>query len=81
MNVSIYVKSPMSVVSVFPTRSFLGNPVVSQETAVGKTLKMPMLAIFCTFFASYRPHSGNLSSVSCRGDHKLRNEWSYIKIC
>ena len=58
----------------------LGNPVVSQETEVGKTLKMPMSAIFSMFFASYRPPSGNLSSDSCRGGHKLRNEWSYIKI-
>ena len=45
--------------------------MVSQETGVGKTLKMPMSAIFGTFFASYRPSSGNLSSDSCRGDHKL----------
>ena len=31
-------------------------------------------------FASYRPPSGNLSSDSCRGGHKLRNEYSNIKI-
>ena len=52
----------------------------SQETAVGKTLKMPTSAIFGTFFASYRPPSGKIFSYSCRGGHKLRNEWSYIKI-
>ena len=59
---------------------FLGNPVVSQETAVGKTLQNADFDNFGTFFASYRPPSGNLSSDSCRGGHKLRNEWSYIKI-
>ena len=73
-------KSPTSAVSVFPT-AVLGNPMVFQDPEVGKTLKMPMSAIFGTFFfASYRPPSGNLSSDSCRRGHKLRNEWSYIKI-
>ena len=64
-------KSLTSAFLVFFRLQFLGNPVVSQETAVGKTLKMPTLAIFGTFFASYRPPSGNLSSDSSRGGHKL----------
>ena len=39
-----------------------------------------MSAIFGMFFASYRPPSGKFISYSCRGGHKLQNEWSYIKI-
>ena len=76
-------KLPMLAFLVFFLPQFLGNPVDFQETAVGKTLKMlklPTLAIFGTFFASYRPPSGKIISYSCRGGHKLRNEWSYIKI-
>ena len=41
---------------------------------------MPTLAILAHFIASYRPPSGNLSSDSCRGGPKLRNEYSNIKI-
>ena len=70
----------VSAFLVFFLLQFLGNPVVSQETAVGKTLNMPMSAIFSTFFASYRPSSGKIIADCCRGGHKLRNEWSYIKI-
>ena len=76
-------KSPTSAFLVFLLLPFPGNPVDSQGTVVGKTLKMPKLptlTIFGTFFASYRPPSGKIISYSCRGGHKLRNEWSYIKI-
>ena len=73
-------KSPTSAFLVFFLLQFLGNPVVSQETAVGKNTKNADVGDFRHVFASYRPPSGNLSSDSCRGGHKLRNEWSYIKI-
>ena len=39
----------MLSVSVVFSYQFLGNPQDSQETAVGKTLKMPILAIFDMF--------------------------------
>ena len=35
-------KSPTSAFLVFFLPQFLGNPQVSQETVVGKTLKMPI---------------------------------------
>ena len=47
---------------------------------VGKTLQNADIGNFGTFIASYRPPSGNLSSDSCRGGPKLRNEYSNIKI-
>ena len=42
--------------------------------------KLPMLAHFCHFKAPYRFPSGNITSYSCRGGHKLWFAWSYIKI-
>ena len=65
---------------VFFLPQFLGNPQVSQETALGKTSETANVGDFGMFFASYRPPSGNLSSDSCRGGHKLRNEYSNIKM-
>ena len=38
------------------------------------------LAHFCRFWVPYRPPSGKITSYSCRGGHKLQNEWSNIKI-
>ena len=42
--------------------------------------KSPMSARFCHFKTPYRLSSGNITSYSCRGGHKLRFAWSYIKI-
>ena len=67
-------KSPTSAFLVFFLPQFL-----ERITAVGKT-KTADIGDFGMFLASYRPPSGKIISYSCRGGHKLRNEWSYIKI-
>ena len=64
-------KSPTLAVLGFFLPQFLGKPQDSQETAVGKTLKMPMSMIFGTFFASYRPPSGKIISDSCNKNKKV----------
>ena len=38
------------------------------------------LAHFCHFRVPYGPPSGKITSYSCRGGHKLWNEWSNIKL-
>ena len=42
--------------------------------------KIANVGNFCHVFAILRHLIDPLVAYSCRGDHKLRNEWSYIKI-
>ena len=42
--------------------------------------KIANVGTFLQFKAPYRLPSGNITSYSCRGGHKLRFAWSYIKI-
>ena len=45
-----------------------------------KMAKCAKICCFGMFLVPYRPPSGKILSYSCRGGHKLQNEWCYINI-